>query len=54
MVLKMNMLAINKHSVKLKNLCFKMPNAPYFNRRYGQGEETTVNNGQINKKEVLL
>ena len=32
MVLKMKMIAINKHSAKPKIKCFKMPNAPYSNR----------------------
>ena len=27
------MIAINKHSVKPKNWCFKMPNAPYLERQ---------------------
>ena len=28
----MKMISINKHSTKLKNWRFKMPNAPYLNR----------------------
>jgi hypothetical protein len=34
----MNMIAINKHSSKLKNMSVEMPNAPYLNR-YQQGTE---------------
>jgi hypothetical protein len=34
-VLKMKMIAINKHSSKLKVWSVEMPNAPYSNR-YGQ------------------
>ena len=32
MVLKVKMIAINKHSAKMKIKCFKMPNAPYLKR----------------------
>ncbi len=32
MVLKMKLIAINKHSSKLKNWSVEMPNAPYSNR----------------------
>ena len=32
MVLNMKMIAINKHSIKLKNWSDKMPNVPYSNR----------------------
>ena len=32
MVLKMKVIAINKHSVKLKDWSVEMPNAPYSTR----------------------
>jgi len=32
MLLKMKMIAINKHSIILKDMSVKMPNAPYSNR----------------------
>jgi hypothetical protein len=37
----MNMIAINKHSSKLKNLSVEMPNAPYPNR-YVQARERNL------------
>jgi len=40
-MLNMKMLAANKHSSKLKDMCFEMPNAPY-SERYGQVKETTT------------
>ena len=35
-LLNMKMIAINKHSSKMKDWSVEMPNAPYSNR-YGQG-----------------
>jgi len=37
----MNIIAIKKHSGKLKVVSVEMPNAPYSNR-YGQGKETKL------------